>query len=110
MNRSTTTTSRPAELQIDECRNSSDYAIKAAVAKLYRKASAAELVPVFKALVDQKPAFEAVLDPYYILPVVGDAQGRAAEELAAGVAGRGRGRRDVRPLGHDCRVRRAEGP
>ncbi len=59
---------KASELQIDECRNSSDYAIKAAVAKLYHKASAAELVPVFKALVDQKPAFEAVLDSYYILP------------------------------------------
>ena len=59
---------KQAELQIDECRNSSDYAIKAAIAKLYRKASGPELVPVFKALVDQKPTFEATLDPYYICP------------------------------------------
>jgi len=59
---------KQSELQIDECRNSSDYTIKAAIAKLYRKASATELVPVFKALVDQKPAFEATLDPYYICP------------------------------------------
>jgi len=56
------------ELQIDECRNASDYTVKAAIAKLYRKATAAELVPVFKALVDQTPAFEASLDPYYICP------------------------------------------
>ena len=59
---------KQAELQIDECRNSSDYTIKAAIAKLYRKASAPELVPVFKALVDQKPTFEDTLDPHYICP------------------------------------------
>jgi hypothetical protein len=56
------------ELQIDECRNASDYTVKGAIAKLYRKATASELVPVFKALVEQKPAFEASLDPYYICP------------------------------------------
>ena len=59
---------KPSELQIDECRNSSEYTIKAAIAKLYRKASAPELVPVFKALVDQKPTFEGSLDPHYICP------------------------------------------
>ena len=59
---------KQAELQIDECRNSSDYTIKAAIAKLYRKASAPELVPVFKALVDQRPTFEDTLDPHYICP------------------------------------------
>ena len=101
---------KAGELQIDECRNASDYAVKAAVARLYRKASTAELVPVFSALVEHKPAFEAALDQDYILPVVGDAQGRAEEELAAGVAGRGRRRRALRPLDHDCRVRREEGP
>ena len=56
------------ELQIDECRNSSDYTIKAAIAKLYRKASVSELVPLFKTLVDQKPAYESSLDPHYICP------------------------------------------
>ena len=55
-------------MQIDECRNASDYTVKAAIAKLYRKATASELVPVFKALVEQKPAFEASLDPDYICP------------------------------------------
>ena len=38
---------KAGELQIDECRNASDYSVKAAVARLYRKASTAELVPVF---------------------------------------------------------------
>ncbi len=56
------------ELQIDECRNASDYTVKAAIAKLYRKATTTELVPVFKALVEQKPTFEASLDPHYICP------------------------------------------
>ena len=37
-----------AELQIDECRNASDYSVKAAIARLYRRANAAELVPVFQ--------------------------------------------------------------
>jgi hypothetical protein len=59
---------KPTELQIDECRNSSEYTIKAAIAKLYRKASAPELVPVFKALVDQKATFEGSLDSHYICP------------------------------------------
>ena len=59
---------KAGELQIDECRNASDYTVKAAVARLYRKASTAELVPVFLALVEHQPAFEAGLDQDYILP------------------------------------------
>jgi hypothetical protein len=58
---------KASELAIDESRNSSDYAIRAAIARLYRKASATELVPVFKALVDQRPVFEEHLDPDYII-------------------------------------------
>ena len=58
---------KAGELQIDESRNSSDYAIRAAIARLYRRASATELVPVFQALVDQKPCFEEHLDPDYII-------------------------------------------
>ena len=56
------------ELQIDECRNSSDYTIKVAIAKLYRSASVTELISVFDALANAKPVFEARLDPYYICP------------------------------------------
>ena len=54
------------ELAIDESRNSSDYAIRASIAKLYRKATVAELVPVFQALIEIKPVFESHLDPDYI--------------------------------------------
>ena len=59
---------RTTELPIDECRNSSDYSIRAAVARLYRRATAAELVPVFTSLVNHDPVFEASLDPHYICP------------------------------------------
>lgn len=57
---------RAGELAIDESRNSSDYAIRAAIATLYRKASVPELVSVFQALVDLQPVFESNLDPDYI--------------------------------------------
>ena len=60
---------KASELAIDECRNSSDYAIKAAIARLYRRASANELIPVFQNFVDQKTVFEASLDDYYICPL-----------------------------------------
>ena len=56
-----------SELQIDECRNASDYSVKAAIARLYRRATPTELVPVFRSLVDQKATFEATLDQDYII-------------------------------------------
>ena len=56
------------ELQIDEARNSSEYVIKAAIARLYRRATAAELVPVFTTMIEQTPLFEDCLDADYILP------------------------------------------
>jgi hypothetical protein len=55
------------ELQIDESRNSSEYAIKAAIARLYRTATTAELVPVFETMVAQTPVFEDSLDSDYII-------------------------------------------
>ena len=58
---------KTSQLEIDESRNSSDYAIRAAVARLYRQASTPELVPVFQALVDQKTIYEEHLDPDYML-------------------------------------------
>ena len=42
-------------------------AIRAAVARLYRKATTQELVPVFQALVRQEPCFEEHLDADYII-------------------------------------------
>lgn len=59
---------KPSELPIDECRNSSDYAIKAAISRLYRRATSQELVPVMEAMVAQKPVYEEHLDPYYVIP------------------------------------------
>jgi hypothetical protein len=59
---------RADELRIDESRNSSEYDVKAACAKLMRKAAATELVPVFRSLVEKEEIFEAGLDPYYICP------------------------------------------
>lgn len=56
-----------SELQIDECRNASDYSVKAAIARLYRRATPAELVPVFQSLVDQKATYESTLDQDYII-------------------------------------------
>ncbi|MEN6367718.1 MAG: hypothetical protein ABFC88_12980 [Thermoguttaceae bacterium] len=58
---------KSGELQIDESRNSSDWAIRAAIAKLYRTASSVELAPLFQALTGPKPCFEDHLDPDYII-------------------------------------------
>jgi len=59
---------KPSELPIDECRNSTDYATKAAISRLYRRATSQELVPVMEAMVAQKPVYEEHLDPYYVIP------------------------------------------
>ena len=97
------------ELQIDECRNASDYTVKAAIAKLYRRATAPELTPVFRALVDAEAGLRGQPGPALHLLVVGHARSRAAAGVADGVAGRGGGCRHVRPLGLDCRLRGEEG-
>lgn len=52
------------QLQIDECRNSSEYAIRHACAGMLRTASATELVPVLRAAVDRREVFELSLDSY----------------------------------------------
>jgi len=54
------------ELRLDESRNSSEYEIKGAAARLFRKATAAQLTPVFKSLVAQEPTYEATFDSYYL--------------------------------------------
>lgn len=56
------------EITIDDCRNSNEYAIKAACAGRLRRAAASELVPVFQALSKGQACYEAILDPYYLLP------------------------------------------
>ncbi len=56
------------EVQIDESRNSSEYALRAACAKAMKTAEASELVPVFRSLTQTGETFEAGLDPYYLCP------------------------------------------
>jgi hypothetical protein len=57
-----------SELSIDDCRNSNEYAIRAACAKKLRQASAEDLVLVFNALQSGDQRFETNLDAYYMLP------------------------------------------
>lgn len=59
---------KPNELSIDECRNSSEYATRAACATLIRKATKDQLAIVFRSLGDKESTFEAELDPYYLAP------------------------------------------
>ena len=78
------------ELRLDESRNSSEYDIKAAAARLYRKAKAQQLAPVLKSLIAQEPTFEATLDSYHLAPSYSSpepeqsAEWQKAWELAAG--------------------------
>jgi hypothetical protein len=79
-----------AELRLDESRNSSEYDIKGAAARLFRKATAQQLVPVFKSLVAQEQSYEATFDSYYMAPSYSDPEPAQKEawqqawELAAG--------------------------
>ena len=57
---------REPEIQIDESRNSSEYAVRAACARAMKTASADELVPIFRSLTAMEDTFEAALDPYYL--------------------------------------------
>jgi len=56
------------EVQVDESRNSSEYALRAACARAMKAAEAMELVPVFRSLLQTDATFEAGLDPYYLCP------------------------------------------
>ena len=60
------------ELRLDESRNSSEYDIKGAAARLFRKATAEQLAPVFKSLVAQEQTYEATFDSYYMAPSYSD--------------------------------------
>jgi len=59
---------RGHEIQIDESRNSSEYAVRAACARAMRAADSEELVPVFRSLTQMEDTFEAGLDQYYLCP------------------------------------------
>jgi hypothetical protein len=78
------------ELKLDESRNSSEYEIKGAAARLFRKATPQQLAPVFKSLVAQEQSYEATFDSYYMAPSYSDPEPEQKEawqqgwELAAG--------------------------
>jgi len=54
------------ELRLDESRNSSEYDIKGAAARLFRKATPQQLASVFRSLVALEPSYEATFDSYYL--------------------------------------------
>jgi hypothetical protein len=56
------------ELEIDECRNSSEYATRAACARLMGKVDVDTLTTIMKSMVRQEDTFESNLDADYILP------------------------------------------
>lgn len=78
------------ELRLDESRNSSEYDIKAAAARLFRKATPQQLAPVFKSLIAQEPIYEATFDSYYLVGSYSEPEADQKEawqkgwELAAG--------------------------
>ena len=78
------------ELKLDESRNSSEYDIKGAAARLFRKATPQQLAPVFKSLVAQEQSYEATFDSYYMAPSYSDPEPEQKQawqqgwELAAG--------------------------
>ena len=57
---------RADDIPIDECRNSSEYVVRATCARALRDASAEELVPVLEALIEGRECFERKLDPDHI--------------------------------------------
>ena len=54
------------EIKIDECRNSSDFSVKAACARKLRDAEAAELTKVMRATVEGKDVVESSFDEDYL--------------------------------------------
>jgi len=59
---------RPAELSIDECHNSSEYATRGACAWLMRGTSKENLAAIFESLVAGDQTFESEADSYYLCP------------------------------------------
>ena len=60
------------ELQLDESRNSSEYEVKASAAQLFRKATAGQMVEVFKSLLAQQKTYEASFDGFYVARTWGE--------------------------------------
>jgi hypothetical protein len=57
------------EMDIDECRNSNEYATRAACARLMRKVDVETLTAVMRSMVKNEDTFESNLDAEYILSV-----------------------------------------
>jgi hypothetical protein len=77
------------EIKIDESRNSSDYAVRAACARKLQDAKASELAPILRAQLDAVDTVEANFDEDYLtgfgsLDSTQSAQWREAWEAAAG--------------------------
>ena len=56
------------EIEIDECRNSNEYSVRAAIARRLRSATADELAPILKAVGARQEVMESKLDAYYLMP------------------------------------------
>ncbi len=56
------------EIQLDESRNSSEYAVRASCALAWKTAGANDLVSVFRSLTAMEDTFEAALDSHYLCP------------------------------------------
>lgn len=59
---------KPAELSIDECRNSSEHATRAACARLVKVSAGDALATIFTSLLNGEETFESSLDQYYLAP------------------------------------------
>ena len=57
-----------SELEIDECRNSSEFHVRAACAQLIRRASVKNLAAIYTSLIQSDETFESAFDPYYLCP------------------------------------------
>jgi len=58
----------PADLKIDECRNSNEYHTRAACARAIRRADPDTIATIYRSLIAVDQTFESELDPYYLLP------------------------------------------
>lgn len=56
------------DIDIDECRNSSEYALRAACARLMGKVDEDTLATIMKSMIQSEETFESHLDADYILP------------------------------------------
>ena len=78
------------ELRLDESRNSSEYEVKAAAARLFRRAAVHHMVPMFTSLLALEHTYESTFDSGYMAPGYPEPSAeqrlawQSAWELAAG--------------------------